>query len=144
MSFISKITNIKVISNNNIFLSQTKNNEILRIPVAHGEGNYFADKNTLKALNDNEQIILKYCDEKGVLTDLHGSEQTIAGISDNHKRIFGLMPHPERAVEEILGGTDGLPLFKSLLIVINFSISGWSHRMEIIKAPIVDYILFII
>lgn len=115
MSFISKITNIKVISNNNIFLSQTKNNEILRIPVAHGEGNYFADKNTLKALNDNEQIILKYCDEKGVPTDLNGSEQNIAGICDKNKRIFGLMPHPERACENILGSNDGLKMLKGFL-----------------------------
>ena len=112
---VSKITNIKVISNNNIFLSQTNNNEILRIPVAHGEGNYFADKNTLKALNDNEQIILKYCDEKGVLTDLNGSEQNIAGICDKNKRIFGLMPHPERACENILGSNDGLKMLKGFL-----------------------------
>ena len=93
----------------------TENNEILRIPVAHGEGNYFADKNTLKALNDNEQIILKYCDEKGVLTDLNGSEQNIAGICDKNKRIFGLMPHPERACENILGSNDGLKMLKGFL-----------------------------
>lgn len=115
MSFISKITNIKVISNNNAFLSQTKKAEILRIPVAHGEGNYFADKDTLKALNDGEQVLLKYCDESGKEMDLNGSVQNIAGICDKNKRVFGLMPHPERACESMLGSADGLKMLKGLL-----------------------------
>lgn len=115
MSFISKITQIKVINNDNAFLRCCKKDEVLNIPVAHGEGNYFADKDTLKALNDNEQVILKYCDEKGVPSDLNGSAQNIAGICDKNRRVFGLMPHPERACQKILGSDDGAKMLKGFL-----------------------------
>ena len=115
MSFISKFTHIKVISNNNAFLKFCDNGEILNIPVAHGEGNYYADKITLKALEDNEQILLRYCDKAGNICDLNGSQMQIAGICDKAKNIFGLMPHPERACESILGGDDGLKMLKGFL-----------------------------
>ena len=115
MSFISKFTHIKVISNNNAFLKACNKDEILSIPVAHGEGNYYADKNTLKSLEDNEQILVKYCDDKGNLANLNGSQEQIAGICDKHKNIFGLMPHPERACQSILGGDDGLKMLKGFL-----------------------------
>ena len=115
MSFISKFTHIKVISNNNAFLKACNKDEILSIPVAHGEGNYYADKNTLKSLEDNEQILVKYCDDKGKLANLNGSQEQIAGICDKHKNIFGLMPHPERACQSILGGDDGLKMLKGFL-----------------------------
>ena len=115
MSFISKITQIKVISNKNAFLKHTQNGEILNIPVAHGEGNYFADDETLKSLEDNDQVLLKYCDKNGNITDLNGSKHQIAGICDKNKNIFGLMPHPERACEKILGSDDGVKMLKGLL-----------------------------
>lgn len=115
MSFISKITQIKVISNKNTFLKRTEKGEILRIPVAHGEGNYFAEKCVIKSLYDNDQILLKYCDEKGVITDLNGSCEQIAGICDKNKKIFGLMPHPERACEKILGSDDGIKMLKGFV-----------------------------
>ncbi|MFW5614786.1 MAG: phosphoribosylformylglycinamidine synthase I, partial [Campylobacter hyointestinalis] len=115
MSFISKFHHLKVISNNNKFLSNFANNDVINIPIAHGEGNYYTDENTLKRLYDNEQIILKYCDENGNLLSVNGSIDNIAGICNKEKNIFGLMPHPERAIEEILGGTDGMKMLKGLV-----------------------------
>lgn len=115
MSFISKITQIKVISNKNAFLKCTQKGEILNIPVAHGEGNYFADDKTLKSLEDNDQVLLKYCDESGAITDLNGSKHQIAGICDKNKNIFGLMPHPERACQKILGSDDGVKMLKGFI-----------------------------
>lgn len=115
MSFISKFHHLKVISNNNKFLSNFANNDVINIPIAHGEGNYYTDENTLKRLYDNEQVILKYCDKNGNLLSVNGSIDDIAGICNKEKNIFGLMPHPERAIEEILGGADGMKMLKGLV-----------------------------
>lgn len=115
LSFISKYHHLKVISNNNKFLSNLSVGEVVNIPVAHGEGNYYTDSNTLKSLYDNEQVILKYCDKDGNELNPNGSIDAIAGICDKHKKIFGLMPHPERACEKILGTDDGLKMLKGLI-----------------------------
>ena len=90
----------------------------LRIPIAHGEGNYFTDRETLALLKKNNQIVLRYCDSKGNVTDEsnpNGSLENIAGICNAKRNVFGLMPHPERCAEESLGSTDGLKIFKSIL-----------------------------
>lgn len=115
MSFISKYQQLKVISNSNKFLSNLNIGDILNIPVAHGEGNYFTDKRTLKNLYENDQVILKYCDKDGNEINLNGSVDNIAGICDKDKKIFGLMPHPERACEKILNSDDGLKMLKGLV-----------------------------
>lgn len=118
LNFISKFQNLKVISNDNKFLSKCSKNEVLNIPIAHGEGNYYADEKTIKSLEENDQIILKYCDELGNITNEsnpNGSILNIAGICDKNKKIFGLMPHPERACEEILGSSDGVKMLKGFL-----------------------------
>lgn len=115
MNFIAKFTHIKVISNDNKFLCKCENNEVLRIPVAHGEGNYFADTHTLKKMQDNDQILLKYCDENGNLSNLNGSVEQIAGICNKNKNVFGLMPHPERAVESLIGGVDGKKILQGFV-----------------------------
>ncbi|MDA3052729.1 phosphoribosylformylglycinamidine synthase I [Campylobacter sp. JMF_01 NE2] len=115
LSFISKYHYLKVISNDNKFLACCKNGEILNIPIAHGEGNYYVDSENLKKMYDNDQILLKYCDENGNDLNPNGSVDSIAGICDKNKKIFGLMPHPERAIEEILGGTDGEKMLKGLV-----------------------------
>ena len=115
LSFISKYHYLKVISNDNKFLAYCKNGEILNIPIAHGEGNYYVDSENLKKMYDNDQILLKYCDENGNDLNPNGSVDSIAGICDKNKKIFGLMPHPERAIEEILGGTDGEKMLKGLV-----------------------------
>ncbi|MCB0767364.1 MAG: phosphoribosylformylglycinamidine synthase subunit PurQ [Flavobacteriales bacterium] len=90
----------------------------LKIPIAHGEGRYHADANTLKALKDNDQVLFRYCDAEGRITDEanpNGSKENIAGVCNKERNVFGMMPHPERAADERLGNTDGRSLFDSLL-----------------------------
>ncbi len=113
--FISKYHGLKVVNNNNKFLSKTKVGDILKVPIAHGEGNYYIDSDSLKSLYDNEQVILKYCDENGEDLNPNGSVDSIAGICNRKKNIFGLMPHPERAVESILGSVDGIKMLEGFL-----------------------------
>lgn len=115
LHFISKFQYIKVTDNNNRFLSKTKNEEILNIPIAHAEGNYFVDSDRLKKMYDNGQVILKYCDENGDYDNPNGSVDAIAGICNENKNIFGLMPHPERACESILGSEDGIKMIKGFI-----------------------------
>ena len=115
LSFISKFHHLRVVSNDNKFLRCCNKGEILNIPIAHGEGNYYAPADTLKSLYDEDCVLLKYCDENGADLNPNGSVDAIAGICDKNKKIFGLMPHPERAIEPILGGTDGEKMLKGLI-----------------------------
>ncbi|WP_299190418.1 phosphoribosylformylglycinamidine synthase subunit PurQ [uncultured Campylobacter sp.] len=115
LSFISKFHHLRVVSNDNKFLRCCDKGEILNIPIAHGEGNYYADADTLKSLYDDDCVLLKYCDAKGADLNPNGSVDAIAGICDKNRKIFGLMPHPERAIEPILGGTDGIKMLKGLI-----------------------------
>ena len=115
LSFISKFHHLRVVSNDNKFLRCCDKGEILNIPIAHGEGNYYADADTLKSLYDEDCVLLKYCDENGADLNPNGSVDAIAGICDKNKKIFGLMPHPERAIESIFGGTDGEKMLKGLI-----------------------------
>jgi len=115
LSFISKFHHLKVISNDNDFLRLCKKGEILNIPIAHGEGNYYIDEAGLDELRKNDQILLTYCDAEGNPLNPNGSVAEIAGICDKNKRIFGLMPHPERAIESILGSEDGNKMLKGLI-----------------------------
>lgn len=115
LSFISKFHNLRVVSNDNKFLRCCDKGEILNIPIAHGEGNYYAPADTLKSLYDEDCVLLKYCDANGADLNPNGSVDAIAGICDKNKKIFGLMPHPERAIEPILGGTDGEKMLKGLI-----------------------------
>lgn len=90
----------------------------LRIPIAHGEGRYHADETTLAELNDRDEVLFRYCDEDGRLreeSNPNGSLENIAGVCNRGRNVFGMMPHPERAVDQRLGNTDGLSLFTSLL-----------------------------
>jgi phosphoribosylformylglycinamidine synthase len=115
LNFISKFQYIKVANNNNRFLSLCKKGDVLKIPIAHSEGNYYISNNGLKRLLDNEQIILQYCNEKGEEENPNGSVNSIAGICNENKNIFALMPHPERACEKILGSEDGIKMLKGFL-----------------------------
>ena len=93
----------------------------LKIPIAHGEGNYFADAEVLKSLNDNEQVLFRYCDEAGNITDEanpNGSIQNIAGVCNAGRNVFGIMPHPERAADSLLANQDGLAIFESILSLV--------------------------
>ena len=115
LHFISKYHTLKVINNDNTFLSLLKKDEVLNIPVAHHDVNYYIDSDGLKELEENGQILLKYCDENGSLVNMNGSVSNIAGICNKEKNVFGLMPHPERAIEKLLGSTDGINMLKGFL-----------------------------
>jgi phosphoribosylformylglycinamidine synthase len=93
-------------------------NKAYKIPIAHGEGRYFADEETLKLLNDQGQVMFRYCESDGAITDSanpNGAIQNIAGVCNEGRNVMGMMPHPERAADENLLNTDGLALFHSLL-----------------------------
>lgn len=109
MEFISDWSKLRVQNNDTMFTDQYGESEVIDIPIAHGEGNYYCDDETLAQLKANNQIVFTYEDNP------NGSCDNIAGVVNEQGNVLGMMPHPERAVESILGGTDGLKLFKSLL-----------------------------
>ena len=115
LHFISKFHHLKVVNNENKFLQNLNVGDIINIPIAHAEGNYKVDEDTLKEMYDNGQVILKYCDKDGNELNPNGSIDSIAGICNKEKNIFGLMPHPERAMESILGGVDGVKMLEGFL-----------------------------
>ena len=91
------------------------NDEVVNIPIAHAEGNYYIDDAGLQELKENNQILLTYCDENGEVSNPNGSVESIAGICNKQKNVFGLMPHPERAVDSILGSEDGIKMLEGFL-----------------------------
>lgn len=115
LHFISKHHHLKVISNDNIFLEELQNGDVVNIPIAHHDGNYYIDKDELKELYDNNQVLLKYCDANGDDKNPNGSVDSIAGICNKEKNVFGLMPHPERAMESLLGSSDGVKMLQGFL-----------------------------
>jgi len=117
MHFICEHVNIRVENTANPFLSEAKVGQVLNIPIAHGEGNFNADPETLKSLNGEGQVLVRYCDSQGnpaVSANPNGTLENIAGICNVSRNVFGLMPHPERACDSKLGSTDGLVVFKSI------------------------------
>lgn len=115
--FICKDVYIKVSNNKSIFTSQLTEDEILKIPIAHSEGNYFADEETIKSLVENNQILFQYCSSKGEISkeyNPNGSILNIAGIINKQGNVLGMMPHPERSCDSILGRTDGIKIFQSI------------------------------
>jgi phosphoribosylformylglycinamidine synthase len=115
MHFISKHHHLKVEDNDNNFLQKHQVGDVLNIPIAHGEGNYYIDDIALKELYQNNQVLLTYCDEKGKVLNPNGSVDSIAGICNKQKTVFGLMPHPERAMETLLGSADGIKMLEGLV-----------------------------
>ena len=118
LKFINKDVYIKVINNNTKFTNKYKNNQTLKMNIAHNEGNYFTDTNHLEELKKEKLIAFKYCDETGKINENsnpNGSLKNIAGIFNSNKNILGMMPHPERMVDEIISNKDGVNLFSSLL-----------------------------
>ena len=118
LKFISKDIFIKIQSNKNKFFNKYKKDEVVKLNIAHNEGNFFTDKKHLKELEDNNLIPIKYCDEKGNITNAsnpNGSLNNIAGIFNKNKNILGMMPHPERMSDKICSDDSGLPLFLSLM-----------------------------
>ena len=118
LKFINKDVHIKVMNHETRFSNKYKKDEILKINIAHNEGNFFTDNNHLNQLKKENLIAFKYCDEKGNINDFsnpNGSMENIAGIYNSKKNILGMMPHPERMIDKLISNTDGLNLFKSLL-----------------------------
>ncbi len=118
LKFINKDVHVKVINNETKFSNKYKKNQILNINIAHNEGNYFTNSKHLDQLKKDNLIAFKYCNEDGKInesTNPNGSLESIAGIYNSKKNILGMMPHPERMVEEIVSNKDGINLFSSLL-----------------------------
>lgn len=120
--FICRNTYLKAQTNNSLLTSQIDLGKALKIPVAHGEGNFYADKNSIEELKQNDQILFRYCDAAGNYSDeanANGSMENIAGVCNKNRNVFGLMPHPERAADSLLANQDGLVIFESILSVAN-------------------------
>ncbi|HIP41357.1 MAG TPA: phosphoribosylformylglycinamidine synthase subunit PurQ [Campylobacterales bacterium] len=115
LHFISKFQTLKVVNNSNDFLQKCAKDEVLNIPIAHADGNYYIDEEGYAKLEANEQILVRYCDEHGEPVVVNGSVTSIAGICNETKNIFGLMPHPERALENVLGSEDGIRMLGGLI-----------------------------
>ena len=115
LHFISKFQTLKVVNNTNAFLGKCASDEVLNIPIAHADGNYYIDEEGYAKLEANEQILVRYCDKHGEPVVVNGSVTSIAGICNETKNVFGLMPHPERALENILGSEDGILMLEGLI-----------------------------
>lgn len=116
--FICKNVYLKAKTNKSLISRSIDLSKPLCIPIAHAEGRYYADEQTMASLSDNDQILFQYCDANGQVTDEanpNGALMNIAGICNKERNVFGMMPHPERCTEEILGNTDGRILFESML-----------------------------
>jgi len=116
--FICKNTYIKADNNVTPFTCLVEKDRSLKIPIAHGEGRYYADEQTLADMRLNKQILFRYCDAQGNITkeaNPNGSVENIAGVCNDKKNVFGMMPHPERAADDELGNTDGRIIFESII-----------------------------
>lgn len=118
LKFVCKWVHLRLENNDTLFTSQMQKGEVLRVPVAHGEGNYFCSPQVLEELKEENRIIFRYVSPEGEGTDEsnpNGSIDNIAGISNKEGNVLGMMPHPERCSEAIMGGTDGRAIFESLI-----------------------------
>ena len=118
LEFRCTTTYLKVQNSNSIFTNECNENDILNIPISHGEGNYFANEDTIKDLEENKRILFKYSSVSGEITksaNPNGSANNIAGIINNQGNVLGMMPHPERSCEKSLGSEDGNLIFKSIM-----------------------------
>lgn len=122
LKFICRDILLKVERNDTAFTQRYESNQVIRIPVAHHDGNYFADDETLDRLEGENRVAFRYCNKDGEMTpdaNPNGSLRNIAGIYNESGTVLGLMPHPERLADIALGGTDGAPMFQSLVEVLH-------------------------
>ena len=122
LHFICDRVALKVERNDLDWTHNYQKNQIVTFPIAHGEGRYFADENTIKSLEDNNQVLFRYCSATGEVNENHnpnGSLNNIAGIINQQGNVLGMMPHPERACDPAIGITDGRAMFEGLLATIN-------------------------
>jgi phosphoribosylformylglycinamidine synthase len=121
LKFACKPVNLRVESAASAFTNAMAPGQVLKVPIAHGEGNYVTDADGLKALEDHDQILFRHCDADGSVTEAanpNGSLSNIAGICNRSRNVMGMMPHPERAMEAPIGGTDGRLVFESILAAL--------------------------
>ena len=121
LRFVCDMVTMRVEVSDSPFTHGCKQGSLLRMPVAHGEGCYFADAETLRQLNEDRQVILRYCNERGEIVpeaNPNGSIENIAGICNRERNVFGLMPHPDRAADARLGSADGAKIFRSMMETI--------------------------
>ena len=119
--FACKNVFLRCETDESLITSRLRIGQVLKVPVAHGEGNFYCDAPTLKTLNENNQVLFRYCDEKGEHTtesSPNGALDYIAGICNQQRNVFGMMPHPERAAENVLGNADGRLIFESVLNMV--------------------------
>jgi len=117
LKFICRRVHLKVEAANAAFTAGYAPGQVIRVPVAHNEGNYFADPDTLDRLEDEDRVAFRYAEADGTVsqeTSINGSQRAIAGILNERRNVLGMMPHPEDAVDPLHGGTDGVPLFRGL------------------------------
>ncbi|MDH3251931.1 MAG: phosphoribosylformylglycinamidine synthase subunit PurQ [Ignavibacteria bacterium] len=127
LRFVCKNVHVRVENPGTAFSNQCRRGEVLKIPVAHGEGNYFTDPDTLARLQQNDQIVFRYCDPGGNLTESanpNGSLDNIAGIVNERGNVLGMMPHPERVVDPLLRHTDGQKVFLSIIESVVSQLAG--------------------
>ena len=121
LKFICKMTHIRCEKTAPPFTGKLTEGQVSRVAVAHNEGNYYADDETLDMLEGEGRVVFRYCDERGNVTDatnLNGSQRNIAGIVNKRGNVLGMMPHPENAIDPMAGGTEGLPIFQSLAAAV--------------------------
>jgi len=118
LQFRCQWTNLRVESSASPFTNAAAEGQVLRVPISHGEGNYFADPDTIAMLERDDRVLFRYCSDDGEITEAanpNGSLNNIAGITNEGRNVMGMMPHPERCCESLVGGVDGLAIFESLL-----------------------------
>ncbi len=120
--FVCRNVFIRAENNDSIITASIQKGKPLKVPIAHGEGNFYAEESVMKKINDNGQILFRYCDENGVVNphaNPNGTTDNIAGICNETKNVFGMMPHPERASDTVLGNTDGRIILESFYKMVN-------------------------
>ena len=118
LKFICRDVHLLIEATDTVFTGRYEQGQVVRIPIAHNDGNYFADEDTLKRLADGNRVAFRYCDSEGAVSDVanpNGSLGNIAGILNERRNVLGMMPHPERLADPLLGGVDGRPLFDGLV-----------------------------
>ena len=118
LQFRCEWVNLRVETSDTRFTNALDDSDVISVPISHGEGNYYADERTLDALESNGQVIFRYCDADGAITsdaNPNGSQRGIAGISNAEGNVLGMMPHPERCCDPLMGGDDGLRIFRSIV-----------------------------
>ena len=118
LQFRCQWVNLRVENEDSVFPRNGSKGQVVEIPISHGEGNYYADPETLERLENNDQVLFRYCDQKGYVTpesNPNGSVSNIAGIVNETGNVLGMMPHPERCCDELIGGVDGKFIFESII-----------------------------